>query len=126
MEDVLKLISKMICEDEGINKEDAEVKIMLSHLTEAMTSDGDKICAMGESILKICTVEKFTPFELCSMCATLICESCRVRAGEKGVKDTKLFFEHMVDSMNQAMEEVFEEMEENGKCEDGDCKCECE
>ena len=127
MEDILEIISKMISEDENISKEESEeTKMMLGHLSEALTSDDTKICAMGESVLKICTLEKFTPFELSSMCATIMCEACKVRAEQKGVEDTRLFYSHIVDSMNKAIEEIFEEIEKDGKCEDGDCKCKCE
>lgn len=140
MKDLLRMIAKSISEDEekvmedaikGILKEesdcdDSELMIDAELIVEAMVSNDEKVTAMGESIIALCNIEKFTPFELGSMSATLLCEACRGRAKVKGIESTKEFYKTMVSSMNDAMEDIFKEIEEDDKCEDSDCECKCE
>ena len=125
MEDPIKEMVKDFFNDEEIG--DDEKKEMETHFElflEALSSNDKKVEAMGMSILKICNDEKFTPFELSSMCATMIAEACRVRADHKGIESTKIFYERVVDAMNRAMDDMFKELED-GKCKDDDCSCKC-
>ena len=121
-------VIKEILKDEDVKKDEdyEEMKMNAEHLMEAVTSDDEKVTAMGNSIMALCMLEKFTPFELASMSATIVCEACRIRAKHKGIKSTKVFYESMVKSMNLAMDDIFEELEKDDKCEDDDCNCKCE
>ena len=87
-------------------------------LLEALTCDDEKVGNVGQLIIGICNTQQFTPFELSSMSATLICEACSVRAKSKGVESTREFFKHLMSSLEQTVAEVFEEMENDS--EDGD------
>ena len=107
------------------NADEEQVEHEFECLLEAMASDDDKIMAMGESIAMLCTAEKFTAFEMVSMCATLIVSACRGRAIAKGVESTKVFHNHMMESLDETVKETLKEIEDNDKCKDGDCNCEC-
>lgn len=94
-------------------------------LMEAMASDDEKVLAMGESISKACVEAKFTPFEMASMCSTLIAGTVRVRAEMLGVSGARTFFEHLMGALELAVDRGLKELEEDD-CKDGDCSCKCE
>lgn len=125
MEDMIKEMAKEFFDDEEVNEDEKkELETYFELFLEAMASDDKKVEAMGNSILAITSVENFTPFELASMSATLICSACSMRAKVKGIESTKIFHERVVDAMNRAMDDMFKELED-GKCKDDDCSCKC-
>ena len=124
MEDIIKEMAKEFFNDEEIDEnEKKELETYFELFLEAMASDDKKVEAMGNSILAITSVENFTPFELASMSATLICSACTMRAKAKGIESSKIFFERLVTSMERAMEDEFKELED--ECKNGDCSCKC-
>lgn len=124
MEDIIKEMAKEFFNDEEIDEnEKKELETYFELFLEAMASDDKKVEAMGNSILAITSGEKFTPFELASMSATLICSACTMRAKAKGIESSKIFFERLVTSMERAMEYGFKELED--ECKNGDCSCKC-
>lgn len=124
MEDIIKEMAKEFFNDEEVDEnEKKELETYFVLFLEAMASDDMKVEAMGNSILAITSVENFTPFELASMSATLICSACTMRAKAKGIESSKIFFERLVTSMERAMEDEFKELED--ECKNGDCSCKC-
>ena len=124
MEDIIKEMTKEFFNDEEVDEnEKKELETYFVLFLEAMASDDMKVEAMGNSILAITSVENFTPFELASMSATLICSACTMRAKAKGIESSKIFFERLVTSMERAMEDEFKELED--ECKNGDCSCKC-
>ena len=124
MEDIIKEMAKEFFKDEEVDEnEKKELETYFVLFLEAMASDDMKVEAMGNSILAITSVENFTPFELASMSATLICSACTMRAKAKGIESSKIFFERLVTSMERAMEDEFKELED--ECKNGDCSCKC-
>ena len=93
-------------------------------LMESLTCDQDKVLKVGGVIADICTKEEFTAFEMCSMCATLMVGACRLRAMKLGLESSKVFWEHMCQTLTGTMDDMFKEIE-HGKCKDGDCNCKC-
>lgn len=125
MEDMIKKMATEFFKDEEVDDDERkEMEIYFEMFLEAVSSDDKKIEAMGSSILALANDEKFTPFELSSLCASLICEACSTRARARGIESSRIFFERIVDSMKSAMEEGFKEME-NDNCKDDDCSCKC-
>lgn len=93
-------------------------------LMEAMASDDEKVLAMGESISKICVENEFTPFEMASMCSTLIVGSVVVRAKMLGVQGARTFFKHLVTALELAVDGELKELEEDDSTDaDSTCKC---
>ena len=124
MEDIIKEMAKEFFNDEEVDEnEKKELETYFELFLEAMASDDKKVEAMGNSILAITSCENFTPFELASMSATLICSACTMRAKVKGIESSKIFFERLVTSMERAMEDGFKELED--ECKNGDCSCKC-
>ena len=113
-------------------KKDAESKEEIENiedeilcLIELMSSDDEKVLAMGESVSKVCVEAKFTPFEMASMCSTLIAGTVRVRAEMLGVSGARTFFNHLMTALKIAVEGELKELEENDST-DADCSCKCE
>lgn len=124
MEDEMEQFFKELAQEYEDENGKKEMKHSMECFLEALTSDSEKVLAMGESILKLCTLERFTPFELASMSATLIVSACRSRAENLGIESTNEFLEHMMNSIKMSWEDVTKEMEDD-KCKDEDCNCKC-
>lgn len=122
MELIEKFLEELKKDEE--NKEEIEsVQDELLCLMEAMSSDDEKVLTMGESISKICIDEGFTPFEMASMCSTLIVGTVVVRAKMMGISGARIFFKHLMTALEMAVDSELKELE-NDKDADSTCKCE--
>ena len=120
MEDLIKKVLEGLKEDSNMDTED---RIRLDMLEEAIGSDDEKIHAMTHSIIAICVIEEFTPFELVNMASMLIMYACSDRMSEKGRRSTEMFFEHSVRTLESCFKDMCKENDHDST--DGDCNCEC-
>lgn len=124
MDDLLEKMRKEIMNDEDIKGTAEEIDDHFLCLLESISSDTEKVLAMGNSIAKVCSENQFTPFELCTMCGTLIVSAVVLRAEKLGVSGSRVFLKHMLKTIGETAEDELKEMENASK--NGDCSCECE
>ena len=120
MKEIMDILSKMT--DEEMTDEE---KIHFSLLTECMEADENKINTLGHIIDAYAQKKNFTPFEISSLCCSIIMSVCAYRAKAEGVEYATHFSDRLIDTLQKGIREVIKE--EGGKgesnSEDGNCSC---